>query len=120
MSSEKEAAEMKKRSGLLSPDEVKFYQQAGEIFGCVHELLPSGYLRMEISEMPGHIRWMQYTWDNWIFGKRWSASFIVFPDTLVTVSNIEQFSREMFRELSRLFEKNGGKFGGDSTLKTES
>jgi hypothetical protein len=120
MSKEKEAAEMKKNNGLLVPDEVKFYQQAGEIFGRVHELLPSGRLKMEVFLEPGKMRWMSYTWDDWISGNPWSASFIVFPNTLKTVSNIEQFSREMFLELSRLFEKHGGKCGGDSALKTES
>jgi hypothetical protein len=120
MSKEKEAAEMKKNSGLLSPDEVKFYQQAGEIFGRVHELLPSGRLKMEVFLEPGKMRWMSYTWDDWISGKPWSGSFIVLPDTLRTVSSIEQFSREMFRELSRMYEWHGGKCGGDSVLKTES
>jgi hypothetical protein len=120
MSKEKEAAEMKENSELLIPDEVKFYQQAGEIFGCVHELLPSGRLKMEVFLEPGKMRWMSYTWDDWISGKPWSGSFIVFPNTLRTVSSIEQFSREMFRELSRMHERHGGKCGGDSVLKTES
>ena len=127
MSKEKEAAKTEKDGGELSPDEVKFYQQAGEIFGRVHELLPSGRLKMEVFIEPGKMRWMRYTrwvrytWDDWISGKPWSDSFIVFSDTLIMVSNVEQFSHERFRELSRMHEWHGRKCDHEKlVLKTES
>jgi hypothetical protein len=117
MSSEKEAAKTEKDGGELSPGEVHFHRNCGEIFGWLRVLLPDGgSLNMKPSFHSERHDTVTYVWT---FSARnstcpivWTLNAAIFKSGHVSSRQIATvISDYMKRQIEPIL---------DSTLKTES